>query len=71
MNVLFNVCIESSLIEHLYNQTLLAILFKLEHNTRIMGNMRSIVKKIFGKFRKHLGADPDNIKGGALEVKAG
>ena len=33
--------------------------------------MKSIVKKILGNFRKHLGADPDNIEGGALEVKAG
>ena len=40
------------LIEHSYNKIFTSVLFILEHNTSIMGSMKSIIGKTFGKFPK-------------------
>ena len=45
-------CIVNNLINHLSNKNFTSMLFILEHNTSIMGSMKSIIGKQFGKFPK-------------------
>ena len=45
-------CIVNTLIEHSSNKIFTSMLFILEHNTSIMGSMKSIIGKMFGKFPK-------------------
>ena len=44
--------IVNTLIEHSSNKIFTSMLFVLEHNTSIMGSMKSIMSKSFGKFFK-------------------
>ena len=47
--------IVNALIEHSSNKIFTSILFILEHNINIMGSMKSIIGKHFGKFPKAFG----------------
>ena len=45
-------CIVNTLIEHSRNKNFTSMLFILEHNTSIMGSMKSIIGNNFGNFLK-------------------
>ena len=47
----------NNLIEHADNKIFIAMLFILEHNTSIMGNMNSLIGRNFGKFQKAIWAN--------------
>ena len=45
----------NTLVEHLNNKIFTSVLFILEDNTSIMGSMKNIIDKNFGKFPKAFG----------------
>ena len=50
-----NDCHINTLIEHSSNKSFIAMLLILEHSASIMGSMKRIIGRNFGKFQKEFG----------------